>query len=217
MNRLLQIYCLDSGFIRYSLGIEQLVSREFGNAIKRIFDIVFSMAVLILLSPLYAIITLLVRLDSDGPIIFKQTRVGKDSKYFTIYKFRSMQPNSDPDPENYQPISLDDQRITRLGKFLRATCLDELPKFFNVLKGDMSIVGPRPEIGFVVDEYDAIQRKRLLVKPGITGIWQLMADKSRPIHENIHFDLCYIENMSLSLDLEIAAKTVLLVFRGLKK
>jgi lipopolysaccharide/colanic/teichoic acid biosynthesis glycosyltransferase len=217
MNRLLQIYCLDSGFIRYSLGIEQLVSREFGNAIKRIFDIVFSMAVLILLSPLYAIITLLVRLDSDGPIIFKQTRVGKDGKYFTIYKFRSMQPNSDPDPENYQPISLDDQRITRLGKFLRATCLDELPQFFNVLKGDMSIVGPRPEIGFVVDEYDAIQRKRLLVKPGITGIWQLMADKSRPIHENIHFDLCYIENMSLSLDLEIVAKTVLLVFRGLKK
>jgi lipopolysaccharide/colanic/teichoic acid biosynthesis glycosyltransferase len=217
MNRLLQAYCLDSGFIRYSLEIEQLVSREFGNFSKRIFDIVFAVAVLILMSPLYALIAILIKIDSDGPIIFKQTRVGKDGKYFKIYKFRSMKPNSDPDPENYQPISLEDKRITKLGKFLRITCLDELPQFFNALKGDMSIVGPRPEIEFIADGYNAIQRKRLLVKPGITGIWQLLADRSQPIHENLHFDLCYIENMSFSLDLEIIAKTVSLMFRGLKK
>lgn len=217
MDKLLQIYCLDSGFIRYSLGIEQLVLREFGNAIKRIFDIIFSMVVLVILSPLYVFIAFLVGLDSEGPIIFKQTRVGKDGKYFTIYKFRSMRTKSDPDPENYQPISLDDQRITKLGRFLRATCLDEIPQFFNVLKGDMSIVGPRPEIGFIADRYDAIQRKRLLIKPGITGIWQIKADRSRPIHENINFDFCYIENMSFFLDLEIIAKTVSVIFRGLKK
>ncbi len=217
MDKLLQTYCLDSGFIRYSLEIEQSVSREFENSIKRIFDVVFSMVILILLSPLYALIAILIRMDSDGPIIFKQTRVGKYGKYFTIYKFRSMKLDSDPNPENYQPISLDDKRITKLGKFLRITCLDELPQFFNVINGDMSIVGPRPEIKFIAEGYNAIQRKRLLVKPGITGIWQLLANRSQPIHENLHFDLCYIENMSLSLDLEIIAKTISLMLRGLKK
>lgn len=217
MNRLLRAYCLDSGFIRYSLELEKLVSGEFENSLKRTFDVVFSMAILILLSPLLIILAGLVRLDSKGSVIFKQTRVGKDGELFTIYKFRSMLPNSDPDPNNYQPVSLNDQRITRLGRFLRATCLDELPQFFNVLKGDMSIVGPRPEIKFVVDSYDGLQRKRLLVKPGITGIWQLTADRSIPIHENLDYDLCYLENISFILDLEIIARTVLLVFRGLKK
>ncbi len=217
MNKLLQAYCLDSGFIRYSLELEKIVSREFENSIKRIFDVIFSMIILILLSPLLIILACLVRLDSKGSAIFKQTRVGKDGELFTIYKFRSMQLNSDPDPKNYQPINLNDQRITKLGRLLRATCLDELPQFFNVLNGDMSIVGPRPEIEFVVDNYDAIQRKRLLVKPGITGIWQLTADRSIPITENLDYDLCYLENMSFVLDMEIIARTVLVIFRGLKK
>ena len=217
MNKLLQAYCLDSGFIRYSLELEKIVSREFENSIKRIFDVIFSMIILILLSPLLIILACLVRLDSKGSAIFKQTRVGKDGELFTIYKFRSMQLNSDPDPKNYQPINLNDQRITKLGRLLRATCLDELPQFFNVLNGDMSIVGPRPEIEFVVDNYDAIQRKRLLVKPGITGIWQLLANRSQPIHENLDYDLCYLENMSFVLDMEIIARTVLVIFRGLKK
>ncbi|MBU2028854.1 sugar transferase [Patescibacteria group bacterium] len=217
MNRLLQTYCLDSGFIRYPLRLEELVSNGFINFNKRTFDVIFSMVILLLLFPLFVIIALLVRLDSAGPIIFKQKRVGKDGEFFTIYKFRSMRINSDPDPKNYQPINLNDQRITRPGRFLRATCLDELPQFFNVLNGDMSIVGPRPEIEFVADEYDAIQRKRLLVKPGITGIWQLTADRSIPIHKNLDYDLCYLENRSFILDLEIIARTVLVMFRGLQK
>jgi lipopolysaccharide/colanic/teichoic acid biosynthesis glycosyltransferase len=217
MDKLLQIYCLDSGFIRYSLGIEESASGEFENSIKRIFDIVFSMAVLILLSPLYALIAVLIRMESPGAVIFKQIRIGKNGNPFTLYKFRSVWVNFDPDPENYQPLNPNDQRITPLGKLLRTTCLDELPQFFNVLLGDMSIVGPRPEIKFIADSYDAVQRKRLLVKPGITGIWQLLADRSQLIHENIHFDLCYIENMSFFLDMEIIAKTVLLVFKSLKK
>jgi undecaprenyl phosphate N,N'-diacetylbacillosamine 1-phosphate transferase len=217
MDKLLQAYCLDSGFIRYSLELEKLVSREFGNFFKRIFDITFSVAVLVIFSPLYVFIAFLVGLDSDGSVIFKQLRIGKNGKSFTIYKFRTMQLNSDPNPENYQPTKLNDRRITRIGKLLRMTCLDELPQFFNVLNGDMSIVGPRPEIEFVVNGYDAIQRKRLLVKPGITGMWQIMTDRSRPIHEDINFDLCYIENMSLLLDLKIIARTASVMFRGLKK
>lgn len=181
--------------------------------IKRVFDIAFSGLILITTAPLLALIALKIKRDSEGPVIFKQQRVGKDGKLFMMYKFRTMYTNVLP--YAYTPTSKTDPRITPIGRFLRKTSLDELPQFWNVLLGDMSVVGPRPEMEFIVNKYDDIQRQRLLVKPGITGIWQISSDRSRPIHEAIEHDLYYIENQSFLLDLIVIWETLLFGIRGI--
>lgn len=137
---------------------------------KRVFDLVVSSIVLLLLSPIIGLIALSIRKDSPGPAIFRQQRAGKNGKAFTLYKFRTMY--SDADPYETSPANQHDQRITRVGRFLRRTSLDEIPQFWNVLRGDMSLVGPRPEMPFIVEKYNRLQRYRLGIKPGITGLWQ---------------------------------------------
>lgn len=179
---------------------------------KRIMDIAISSIALLALSPLMALLALLIKKNSPGPIIFKQERVGLNGKHFLIYKFRTMY----VDTPQYAatPNNSKDPRITKVGHLLRRLSLDELPQLFNVLRGEMSMVGPRPEMPFIVDTYSGIMRERLKVKPGITGMWQISADRAKQIHDNIDYDLYYIENMSPLLDVVIMVRTLLMAIKG---
>jgi len=179
---------------------------------KRALDVTASALLLLVLAPVLAAAMVAVKLTSAGPAIFKQQRVGRDGVLFNMYKFRSMYRNS----ERYahSPKSGRDARITPVGRFLRHTCIDELPQLLNVLQGDMSLVGPRPEMPFIVEEYEEIHRRRLAVKPGITGLWQLSADRSAPIHHNISYDLYYVRNRNFMMDVAILLHTCLFAFRG---
>ncbi len=182
------------------------------NMAKRVFDLVVSSILLLLLGPALLAIALLVRLDSSGPVLFVQKRVGKKGRLFNMYKFRSMR--TDAPKYGVSPTEAKDPRITRVGRFLRKTSLDEIPQIFNVLKGDMSLVGPRPEMPFIVEGYDLRQRQRLQVVPGITGLWQLSADRAFHIHENIQYDLYYIRNRSFFMDLAVLVHTAFFAMRG---
>ncbi len=188
------------------------------QVVKRSFDIVFSLIVLIITLPLVGLIAIAIKLDSDGPVIFRQTRVGQFERRFTIYKFRSMVVNADeivPHSEARKYVKRpDDPRVTRVGRFLRRTSLDELPQFFNVLRGDMSIVGPRPEVLWIAEHYEAWQRKRTSVPQGITGWWQVTGRAANPLQENIAADLYYIQHYSLWFDLRILLITPLCVITG---
>jgi exopolysaccharide biosynthesis polyprenyl glycosylphosphotransferase len=180
--------------------------------IKRLMDVVVSLASLVVLLPLFALIALLVRLDSEGPIFFKQQRVGKKGRVFEIYKFRSMR--VDASKYEFCPTTVEDSRITRIGRILRKTSLDELPQILNVLKGEMSLVGPRPEMPFIVDMYGPRERQRLSVVPGITGMWQLSADRAYLIHENLQYDLYYIRNRGFFMDIAILLHTAIFAVKG---
>lgn len=180
---------------------------------KRLFDIVSSVILFVLLAPILTVLAALVRMSSEGPIFFKQKRVGKDGREFMFYKFRSMYVHA---PKyGVTPQSGNDPRITPIGRFLRRSSLDELPQLFNVLKGDMSLVGPRPEMPFIVNTYNELQRQRLNVHPGITGLWQISADRKRAIHENMDYDLYYINNQSFILDMVIMLRTLTSCVRGI--
>ncbi len=174
--------------------------------LKRVMDLVIAGFLIILTFPLWIFIAVGIKLDSKGPVFFKQERVGYKGKKFILYKFRTMFVHTPLFSES--PKNEDDPRITRFGRFLRRTSLDELPQLINVLKGEMSLVGPRPEMPFIVERYSKWERKRLDVKPGITGLWQILGRKDLPLQENIHYDFYYIKNRSIVLDLFIIFKTV---------
>lgn len=216
---------------------QQLVSKYLilGKSItKRIIDIIGAMIGMILFSPLMLVIVLAVKITSPGPVLFKQRRVGYKGKYFTFLKFRSMfvdneeslhqdyvkkliqgekdQINNGTNEDPFYKI-IDDPRITPFGRFMRKTSLDELPQFFNVLKGEMSLVGPRPPIPYEVKEYQIWHFRRILeVKPGITGLWQVSGRSRTTFDEMVRLDIKYAENWSLWLDLTILFKTVRAVF-----
>ncbi len=179
---------------------------------KRTVDILISIFMAVLLFPLMSVLYLILLASSKGSPIFKQRRVGLKGKEFTLLKFRTMKPDS----HEYEvaPVSMNDTRVTRTGKFLRRTSLDELPQLFNVIRGEMSLVGPRPEMTFIVKEYTAWQRHRLDVKPGLTGMWQIMGRKELPLHDNLEYDYYYIRNQSLMLDFTILMKTLVTIFKG---
>jgi exopolysaccharide biosynthesis polyprenyl glycosylphosphotransferase len=187
--------------------------RRAGDFAKRAIDLVVSAAALVLFSPLFALSAVLVKATSSGPVLFRQDRVGKDGHRFSIYKFRTMY--RDAPQYSHSPGAGDDTRITPVGRFLRHTSLDELPQLVNVLLGQMSLVGPRPEMPFIVEQYTPLQRRRLAVKPGITGLWQLSADRAFPIHENIEYDLYYVRYRSLFMDVAIVLHTLLFAGRGI--
>ncbi len=179
---------------------------------KRAFDVALSFLLLVLLAPLLMAIALLIRMDSAGPAFFIQKRVGLNGRLFDIYKFRTM--HVDAPKYDISPTTPNDRRITRIGRFLRRTSLDELPQLLNVFLGDMSLVGPRPEMPFVVRRYNTRHRQRLQVVPGITGLWQLSADRIFRIHENIEYDLYYIRNRSFFMDMAILLHTLFFAMRG---
>ncbi|MFH0940001.1 MAG: sugar transferase [Planctomycetota bacterium] len=181
---------------------------------KRAFDIVFALAVLIASVPLlWWWVIWAIKFTSPGSAFFAQQRIGQGGRPFNMYKFRTMY--MDAPAYATTPNSSRDHRITPIGRWLRKLSFDELPQFWNVLKGDMSVVGPRPEMPQIVAQYNAIQQQRLSVKPGITGIWQISADRKNPIHENIDYDLYYIENQSFFLDLTIILTTGFYSARGI--
>ena len=192
---------------------------------KRLLDVTGSVVGIALSLPVLLIVPLAVKLDSPGPVFFRQKRVGRGGKTFTFLKFRSMRSNNDPaihrefvtrlingeDPNAEKGKKgvfkiQDDPRVTRVGKFIRKTSLDELPQFFNVLMGDMSLVGPRPPIPYEVDSYDLWHRRRVTdVKPGITGLWQVEGRSSTTFADMVRLDLKYIREWSLWLDIKILA------------
>jgi exopolysaccharide biosynthesis polyprenyl glycosylphosphotransferase len=202
--------------------------------LKRTFDLTFAALAILLLLPLWLLVALLIKLDSKGPVFYTQERVGMDGRLFLLYKFRTMQANADAElHREYQRAFiagraeanlgnetkptyklLADPRITRIGKILRRTSLDEVPQLLNVLSGDMSLVGPRPPIPYEVEAYELWHRKRLDMKPGLTGLWQVSGRNRLPFEEMVRLDLYYIENWSLLLDLEIILRTGFVMLAG---
>ncbi|MFT4216786.1 MAG: sugar transferase [Micropruina sp.] len=191
-------------------------------AMKRAFDIVFSVFALLLLLPVFFVVGVLIKQDDGGPIFFRQQRVGRHGEPFTIHKFRTMCTDAEAKIDalieaNGGAALLfkleDDPRITPIGKFLRKYSLDELPQFWSVLRGGMSVVGPRPQVAREVAEYSDIHHRRLLIKPGITGLWQVNGRSELSMEESIRLDLRYVENWSLIGDIMIVLKTVGVVIR----
>ena len=191
------------------------------KALKRIFDIVLSGIALICLSPIFVITAIAIKLEDGGPAFFTQQRAGKDMKTFKMYKFRSMYVNADEKlkellKENEQTGHAfkikNDPRITKVGKFIRKTSIDELPQLINIIKGDMSIVGPRPILPFQMEECNDYERQRLIVQPGLTCYWQIGGRANIKWDEWVELDLNYIEDMSLWTDLKMIVKTVPAVF-----
>jgi exopolysaccharide biosynthesis polyprenyl glycosylphosphotransferase len=202
--------------------------------LKRTFDLTVAALAILLLLPLWLLVALLIKLDSKGPVFYTQERVGMDGRLFLLYKFRTMQANADAElHREYQRAFiagraeanlgnetkptyklLADPRITRIGKILRRTSLDEVPQLLNVLSGDMSLVGPRPPIPYEVEAYELWHRKRLDMKPGLTGLWQVSGRNRLPFEEMVRLDLYYIENWSLLLDLEIILRTGFVMLAG---
>ncbi|MCX6718873.1 MAG: sugar transferase [Candidatus Taylorbacteria bacterium] len=180
--------------------------------IKRLFDLIISLLGIIIISPLWLLTVILIRLDSPGPAIIKQTRIGWNGRPFTILKFRTMQ--IDVPLYQFAPRNQTDQRITRVGKLLRRFSLDELPQLWNIFTDDMSLVGPRPEMEFIVKNYAPWQNFRLKTKPGLTGLWQILGRKDLPLHENLEYDFYYVTNRSLLLDSVIILKTIPAVLFG---
>lgn len=195
----------------------------------RILDFTVAAGVLVVLSPLLLLIALAIRLTSKGPVLFRQERVGKDLRRFALYKFRTMRPDVSAEPHrtyvqalitdraderdgNLYKLSVDD-RITPIGRHLRSWSLDEIPQLFNVLRGEMSLVGPRPVISYEVELYPETYLRRFTVKPGLTGLWQVSGRNERTYHEMVQFDLEYAERRSLAFDLKILLKTIPVVLR----
>lgn len=191
--------------------------------LKRIFDFIAALIGIILLSPIFLIISILIRRDSKGPIVFGHVRKGLHGRDIKVYKFRTMYENSKEIFENfteeqkrefYINFKLDnDPRITKIGEFLRKTSLDELPQLFNILKGDMSIVGPRPIVEAEIEKYGKYADKLFSVVPGLTGYWQANGRSDTTYEERVDMDMYYIDNRSISLDLKIIFKTFVSVIK----
>jgi lipopolysaccharide/colanic/teichoic acid biosynthesis glycosyltransferase len=180
---------------------------------KRNLDIVCSIVLIVLSAPMWLLVAMMIRMESKGPIFFRQTRVGQNGKLFEILKFRSMKVDS---PKNSRsPDEPNDSRITRVGRFLRKTSFDEIPQLINVLRGDMSLVGPRPEMPFITEEYGPWEASRLIVPQGITGFWQLSSDRKYAIHHSIEYDLYYINNRSVLMDIAILLHTLVYAAKGI--
>ncbi|WP_434511191.1 sugar transferase [Desulfitobacterium sp. AusDCA] len=191
---------------------------------KRVLDILVSLILLILVSPLWLVIAFWIDFDSPGPVVFKQTRIGLHGKPYTIYKFRTMVTNADEimkaklenveNIENFVFQEKDDPRITRSGRFLRKTSLDELPQLINILIGNMSLVGPRPEVPEIAKHYTVEQYQRLEVLPGVTGLAQVNGRSELTLGETMDYDLEYVQRWSFWLDLQILWKTLFVVLTG---
>jgi exopolysaccharide biosynthesis polyprenyl glycosylphosphotransferase len=182
---------------------------------KRIFEIVFSISLLLFTLPLMVVVAIAIKLESRGPIFYKQERVGLNGKIFSIYKFRSMR--VDAEKNGPQWAAKNDPRVTRVGKFIRKTRIDELPQLINVLKGDMSLIGPRPERPMFTEQFAKEIpgfKKRLQVKPGLTGWAQVNGGYEMTPREKFELDMYYIENESFRLDLQILLRTVWVVLSG---
>lgn len=178
--------------------------------LKRFLDIVFASVLLVVCAPILGIVALAIKLDSQGPVIFKQQRIGKDGRLLEILKFRSMKVNSEHSGSGVYS-GKDDSRVTRVGKFIRATSIDELPQLINIIKGEMSFIGPRPPLTYhpwPIEEYTEEQLRMFSVRPGITGWAQVNGRKCVEWHKRIKLNIWYVDNVSFGLDLKICFMTV---------
>jgi len=205
------------------IGIREITFSRWGLIVKRAIDIIASATALIALAPLLGLIALAIMLDSPGPVLFRQTRVGKDGKTFTLHKFRSMRVGAEQEQDKLAERNeatgplfkmRDDPRLTRVGKILRRFSFDELPQLHNVLRGEMSLVGPRPPLPKEVDEYQEWHKKRLEIAPGLTGLWQVSGRSDLTFDEMVLLDIYYIENWSPALDTIITLRTIPRVIFG---
>ena len=199
------------------------MSLKIYSLLKRIFDVVSSTLLLIILSPVFLLLIILVKLDSKGPVFFGHKRIGYKGETISVYKFRSMVQNAEEVLRNFTPEQKaefeknfkldDDPRVTKIGAFLRKTSLDELPQLINIIKGDMSVVGPRPIVQKEVVKYGKYADKLFSVKPGLTGFWQANGRSDTTYDERVQMDMYYIDNRSTLLDIKILFKTVIAVIR----
>jgi len=205
------------------IGLRDPAIDGYNRTIKRAFDLLIATLGLLFVWPIMLLVALAIKLDSPGPVFFKQQRVGENARVFTMIKFRSMVVDAEQrqaevlqttDTLIVMHKTANDPRITRVGHFIRRTSLDEFPQLFNVLKGDMSLVGPRPELPFLVERYERWQRQRFAVPPGITGWWQINGRSDKLMHLHTEDDLYYIRNYSPLLDLQILWRTIAVVLRG---
>jgi lipopolysaccharide/colanic/teichoic acid biosynthesis glycosyltransferase len=200
---------------------------------KRLLDILFTLLILLPLCIVMAFVAVLIRIDSEGPIFFRQKRVGSNGVEFDMFKFRSMYVNSDDsahreaikqyingttlngevDTDNLYKL-VDDPRVTRIGRFIRKTSIDELPQFFNVLRGEMTLVGPRPPLPYEVEAYSSRDWKRLSGKPGLTGTWQVYGRSRVPFQKMVEMDIDYLEQQSILQDLKLIALTLPVMLQG---
>jgi lipopolysaccharide/colanic/teichoic acid biosynthesis glycosyltransferase len=215
----------------HGLAREETLARSTGqrrtvDALRRLFDVAFALGLILILSPILIGVAVAVRLDSHGPAFFRQRRVGHREREFTLFKFRSMRVDADPrghreyvtalikgeeakpdgGRENLYKLAVDN-RITPVGRWIRRWSLDELPQLFNVVRGDMTLVGPRPAIPYEVSEYPSWYRERFSVKPGLTGYWQVSGRSERTYEEMVRLDIEYVQRRSIGLDLTILLKT----------
>jgi lipopolysaccharide/colanic/teichoic acid biosynthesis glycosyltransferase len=184
-----------------------------GDALNRATDVAVAGAGLLLTSPLLGLAALAITLEDGGPILYRQTRVGKDGADFEVLKLRTMVVGAEGMGAGFA-VDRGDRRITRVGRVLRRTSIDELPQLWNILRGDMSVIGPRPTLRYQVEQYDERQRRRLDIRPGLTGWAQVHGRASLPWADRIDLDVWYVENRSPRIDLEILLRTPLALFRG---
>lgn len=207
---------------RILINPQKIKSRKGYHFVKRTLDIIFSSVGLVCLSPLMAVIAYKIKKEDKGPVFYKQVRVGKNGHHFEMYKFRSMVTNADQLLEQLKDQNevegamfkmKHDPRITKIGHFIREHSLDELPQLVNVLKGNMSLVGPRPPLPSEVEQYTAYDRQRLYVKPGCTGLWQATERNDVGFDEMVKLDLDYIKRADIRLDMWIIFKTIVVIFK----
>lgn len=203
--------------------VKTKISKKVYIKIKRVIDVILASVALILLSPLFAIIAIAIKIDSKGPVFFAHKRIGKNGKIIKLYKFRSMVINAEELIKSFTPEQMreykenykltNDPRITKVGKFLRKTSLDELPQLINIINGDLSIIGPRPVVADELEKYGVNKDKFLSVTPGLTGYWAANGRSNTTYEQRMEMELYYIDNLSLKMDIKVFFKTILSVLK----
>ena len=214
---------IETTSLRTQSDVKTKISKKVYIKIKRVIDVILASVALILLSPLFAIIAIAIKIDSKGPVFFAHKRIGKNGKIIKLYKFRSMVINAEELIKSFTPEQIreykenykltNDPRITKVGKFLRKTSLDELPQLINIINGDLSIIGPRPVVADELEKYGVNKDKFLSVTPGLTGYWAANGRSNTTYEQRMEMELYYIDNLSLKMDIKVFFKTILSVLK----
>ena len=214
---------IETTSLRTQSDVKTKISEKVYIKIKRVIDVILASVALILLSPLFAIIAIAIKIDSKGPVFFAHKRIGKNGKIIKLYKFRSMVINAEELIKSFTPEQMreykenykltNDPRITKVGKFLRKTSLDELPQLINIINGDLSIIGPRPVVADELEKYGVNKDKFLSVTPGLTGYWAANGRSNTTYEQRMEMELYYIDNLSLKMDIKVFFKTILSVLK----
>lgn len=214
---------IETTSLRTQSDVKTKISKKVYIKVKRVIDVILASIALILLSPLFAIIAIAIKIDSKGPVFFAHKRIGKNGNIIKLYKFRSMVINAEELIKSFTPEQMkeykenykltNDPRITKVGKFLRKTSLDELPQLINIINGDLSIIGPRPVVADELEKYGVNKDKFLSVTPGLTGYWAANGRSNTTYEQRMEMELYYIDNLSLKMDIKVFFKTILSVVK----